>query len=165
VLLAVVVIGSLHTARLDLRVVKNQGDGIQAHYLALAGAEKAKAVLYHETQDRKRSIRNHTGDLYNAPDLFRDVALGRGQFRVIRQGGRENAGELMYGISDEESRLNVNSASAEDIARFDGMSRQIAAAIVDYRDSDNQVTPGGAEADDYAALRPPYLPDGPGNVA
>ena len=44
-LLAVVVIGVLHTARLDLLVEKNYGDMIQAHYLALAGIEKAKALL------------------------------------------------------------------------------------------------------------------------
>ncbi len=36
-LLSVLVIGVLHTARLDLLVVKNYGDRIQAHYLALAG--------------------------------------------------------------------------------------------------------------------------------
>ena len=35
-LLSVVVIGVLHTARMDLLVVKNYGDKIQAHYLALA---------------------------------------------------------------------------------------------------------------------------------
>ena len=34
-LLSVVVIGVLHSARLDLLVVKNYGDQIQAHYLAL----------------------------------------------------------------------------------------------------------------------------------
>ena len=44
-LLSVVVIGILHTARLDLLVVKHYGDRIQAHYLALAGIEKAKAPL------------------------------------------------------------------------------------------------------------------------
>ena len=36
-LLSVLVIGVLHTARMDLLVVKNYGDRIQAHYLALAG--------------------------------------------------------------------------------------------------------------------------------
>ena len=36
-LLSVVVIGVLHTARLDSMVVKNYGDRIQARYLALAG--------------------------------------------------------------------------------------------------------------------------------
>ena len=43
-LLSVVVIGVLYNARLDLLVVKNHGDLIQAHYLALAGIEKTKAL-------------------------------------------------------------------------------------------------------------------------
>jgi competence ComEA-like helix-hairpin-helix protein len=38
------------------------------------------------------------------------------------------------------------------------MTPQNAAAIVDYRDRDDMVTPGGAEADDYAVFQPPYLP-------
>ena len=45
VLLSVLVIGVLHTARMDLLVVKNYGDRVQAHYLALAGVERAKALL------------------------------------------------------------------------------------------------------------------------
>ena len=54
-LLSVVVIGVLHTSRLDLLVVKNFDDTIQAHYLALAGIEKAKALLYQEAKGRSRS--------------------------------------------------------------------------------------------------------------
>src|SRR5438876_1812609 len=88
-ILSVVVIGILRTARLDLLVVKNHGDQIQAHYLALAGIEKAKALLYRDSKERKHGARNHSGDLYDAPDQFRDVALGRGQFRVFRQGRRD----------------------------------------------------------------------------
>ena len=59
VALSVLVIGVLHTARLDLQVAKNYGDVIQARYLALAGIEKAKALLYQDAIARKRSARNH----------------------------------------------------------------------------------------------------------
>ena len=41
-ILSVVIIGGLHTARLDLIITKNQSDQIRAYYLAVAGAEKAK---------------------------------------------------------------------------------------------------------------------------
>ena len=157
-LLSVVVIGILHSASLDLRVVKNHGDLIQAHYLALAGIEKAKALLYQDAASRKRSARNHTGELYDAPHDFRDVPLGRGQYRVFRQGREDEGGRIIYGISDEESRLNVNHASADELGRLEGMTREIAAAILDYRDEDNTVTPGGAEAEFYASLQPPYVP-------
>lgn len=156
--LSILVISSLHAARLDLRVTKNQGDRLQAHYLALAGIEKTKALLYHDGLARRRSARNHTGDLFNAPEHFRNVKLGRGEFSVIRQPRPEEGSGLVYGISDEESRLNINRVSPEELIKLYGMTPQIAAAIIDFRDEDNAVTPGGAEADAYAALQPPYIP-------
>src|SRR2546430_1448143 len=36
------------------------------------------------------------------------------------------------------------------------MTAELAAAIKDWRDSDDNVTPSGAEADTYSRLRPPY---------
>src|ERR687888_544283 len=71
-LLSVVVISVLHTARLDLIVQKHYGDRIQAHYLALAGIEKAKALLYQDLRDRQRTRKNHTGDLYDSQNDFRN---------------------------------------------------------------------------------------------
>src|SRR3954452_18165301 len=79
-LLSVVVIGVLHTARLDSSITKSYGDRIQAHYLALAGVERAKALLYQDLLDRKRAGKNHTGNLYDAPEQFRDIELGPGKF-------------------------------------------------------------------------------------
>src|SRR6185369_9794476 len=156
-LLSVVVIGILHSARLDLMVVKNYGDRIQAHYLALAGIEKAKALLYQNARLRTRSGTSHSGELYNTPEQFRDVPLGRGQFRVIRPARADEGGGLIFGVSDEESRLNVNYASAEQLTKIHGMTPDVVAAINDWRDADNAVTAGGAEAEYYASLRPPYL--------
>jgi competence ComEA-like helix-hairpin-helix protein len=156
--LSVVVIGVLHTARMDLLVVKNYGDRMQAHYLALAGIEKAKALLYQDARERSRSARHHNGALYDAPELFRDVAFGRGQFRVFRRGREDEGGGMRYGISDEESRLNVNVASAEELGNLYGMTPDVVAAILDWRDEDNTVTPGGAEVEYYASLQPPSPP-------
>ena len=156
--LSVVVIGVLHTARMDLLVVKRYGDRIQAHYLALAGIEKAKALLYHDARERSRSGRHHSGELYDAPDQLRDVAFGRGQFRVFRRGREDEGGGLRYGISDEESRLNVNVASVEELGKLYGMTPDVVAGILDWRDEDNQVSPGGAEVEYYASLQPPSQP-------
>jgi DNA uptake protein ComE-like DNA-binding protein len=157
-ILSVVVVSLLYTARLDLRVVNNHGDLIQARYLALAGVEKAKALLYQDARERRRSANHHTGQLYDSPQDFREVALGRGHFRVFRAGQPEDGGRLVFGISDEESRLNVNVASADELKRIQGMTAEIAAAILDWRDPDDTPTQGGAEAEYYSMLRPPYLP-------
>ncbi len=158
-LLSLIVIGVLHTTRMDLVVVKNYGDKIQARYLAVAGVEKTKALLYADARQRSRSGVNHNGDLYDSPDHFRDVQFGRGQFQVFRRGRADEGGRIIYGVSDEESRLNVNQASLDDFAKLEGMTPDISAAIVDWRSSNNNdLTPGGAGPDYYLSLRPPYLP-------
>jgi DNA uptake protein ComE-like DNA-binding protein len=157
-LVAVLVVSVLHSARLDLFVAKNHADGIQAHYLALAGVERAKAILHQDAKDRTRSARHHTGDLYNSPQLFKDVKFGRGEIRVFRQGSQDEGGQILYGISDEESRLNLNVASTNELIKLPGLNIEIAAAIQDWRDSDDAVSPGGAEAAYYTTLMPPYRP-------
>src|SRR5689334_25443906 len=101
VLLSLIVVGVLHTARMDLMVVKNYGDRVQAHYLAVAGVEKAKALLYQNARDRSRAGQNHNGELYNSPQQFRDVTLGRGRFRVFRRGRQDEGGGVIYGVNDE----------------------------------------------------------------
>ena len=157
-LLAVVVIGVLHTARMDLLVVKNYSDRIQAHYLALAGVERAKALLYHDYITRQQTAKNHTGSLYDDAKDFEGVSFGRGRFRVFRRAHSEEGGGLVYGISDEESRLNVNMASTDELTNLDGLTPDIAAAILDWRNDPSASPAGGAEADYYSGLQPPYLP-------
>jgi len=164
VLLSVLVIGVLHTARMDLLVVKNYGDRVQAHYLALAGVERAKALLFHDVVTRQQTAKNHTGSLYNDPKDFQDGSLGPGKFRVFRRASPEDGGGIIYGISDEESRLNLNSASAGQLTNLDGMTPDILGAIIAWRTpatqnpaAQNAAAPGAADSDYYLSLRPPYL--------
>lgn len=157
-LLALFVTSVLYTGRLDLQIAKNHGDSIQAYYLALAGAEKAKAVIYHDAADRQRSAQNHSGLIYDDPSDFQDVKLGRGEFRVIHQGTAEDSRKLFYGVTDEQSRLNINEASLQQLTNLYQLTPEIAAAIIDWRDQDNNVSPGGAEAEYYAAQQPRYIP-------
>src|SRR5580692_700005 len=111
-LLSIAVLGVLHTARMDLLVVKHYGDRIQAHYLAIAGIERAKALLYRDSVSRRKSGKNHTGALYDDDADFRDTPLGRGRIRVL------HGSPAIYGTSDEESRINVNIAPAEILTKI-----------------------------------------------
>jgi competence ComEA-like helix-hairpin-helix protein len=164
VLLSVLVIGVLHTARMDLMVVKNYGDRVQAHYLALAGVERAKALLYKDVVTRQQTSKNHTGSLYDDAKDFKDVPLGRGKFQVFRRASQEDGGGLIYGISDEESRVNLNAAAANQLTNLAGMTSDILGAIMVWRSPATQsptaqtpTTSGGANSDYYMSLRPPYL--------
>jgi general secretion pathway protein K len=155
-LLSVIVIGVLHTARMDLLVVKNYGDRIQAHYLALAGIEKTRALLYRDARDRSRTQKNHTGNYYNNEQEFRDIAFGRGTFRIMHRAGPDDGGGILFGVSDEESRLNVNTATADELAKLPNLSPAVASAIVNWRGGDTNTD--AAETQYYAGLQPPYQP-------
>ena len=169
VLLSVLVIGVLHTARMDLLVVKNYGDRVQAHYLALAGVERAKALIYQDVVARQGTAKNHTGMLYNDAKDFQDVPLGRGKFQVFRRAPQVDGGRIIYGISDEESRLNLNIASPTQLTNLAGLTPEIAKDILVWRSPAVQSTTGqnaapqdpatlgGANSDYYMSLRPPYL--------
>jgi len=155
-LLSVIVIGVLHTARMDLLVVKNYGDRMQAHYLALAGIEKAKALLYRDAQDRSRSQKNHSGNFYNDAQQFREVPLGRGVFSIVRRGRPDEGGGIIFGVSDEESRLNLNAATTNELVNLQNLTPDVATAIVNWRGGNNAT--GVAEAEYYRGLQPPYQP-------
>ncbi len=157
VLLALIVVSVLHTAIMDLKVTKNYGDKIQAHYLALAGIEKTRALLHQAVHNHAQLGRNRNGDLFNAPDQFRDIHLGRGAFRVFHRAAPEAGGDIIFGVSDEESRLNANAATAEELAKLNGLSPDIASAILAWR-GQGDANPNGANADYYASLQPPYQP-------
>jgi DNA uptake protein ComE-like DNA-binding protein len=151
-LLSVVVVGVLHTAQMDLQTGKNYGDKIQARYLALAGIQKAEALLYKEA----RSGKNHNGDLYDDTQDFREVTLGRGTFSVLRRGHDEEGGGVIYGISDEESRLNVNTSDHDELTKIQGLNSDIANAILSWRGQGSNVL----ETEYYLDQRPPYRPRG-----
>ncbi len=156
-ILAVVVISMAHASKLELRVVKNQGDAEQARWLALAGVEKAKALIYRQTRGTGAGENYAERSLWDNAAEFREVQLGRGFFSVLRQGEYdENRSGIVFGIVDEERRLNVNHVGAESLARLERVDEAMAAAIVDWRDDDSKVTPNGAEQDYYSSLVDPY---------
>jgi len=77
---------------------------------------------------------------------------------VFHRARPDEGGGVLYGVSDEESRLNINNASAEELGKLYAMTPDIVAAVLDWRDEDNAASPGGAEAEYYLSLQPPYLP-------
>jgi competence ComEA-like helix-hairpin-helix protein len=159
VLLAMVVIGVLHTARMDLSVTQNYGDRVQAHYLALAGVERAKALIYQDTVTRQQTAKSHTGALYNDAKDFQNVPFNRGRFQVFRRAGAAEGGGIVYGINDEESRLNINTVSLNQLTNnsaMKGMTAEIAASIIAWRSPSTQVVAGGAQSEYYMSLKPPY---------
>jgi DNA uptake protein ComE-like DNA-binding protein len=73
--------------------------------------------------------------------------IGRGQESSI-------AATPVFSLVDEGSKLNLNLATQEMLEYLPNMSADFAAAIVDWRDEDDEVSENGAEGDAYGRLNP-----------
>ncbi|MHB9007810.1 MAG: hypothetical protein ACYDC1_12845 [Limisphaerales bacterium] len=62
----------------------------------------------------------------------------------------------VFALDDEAARLNLNTATAAMLELLPYMTPELAAAIVDWRDTDSDVSEAGAEDETYQMLNPPY---------
>ncbi len=69
---------------------------------------------------------------------------------------RSRADVPAFGLVDEASKLNLNTATVEMLQLLPGMTPEFAAAIVDWRDADSTPGPGGAEDETYLRQTPAY---------
>jgi len=83
------------------------------------------------------------------------VQVGAGAFWILRPDYEDGKGQV-YGLVDEASKLNLNTATLEMLCDLPDMTPETAAAIVDWRDPDSDLTVGGAESEYYLLLPDPY---------
>jgi type II secretory pathway component PulK len=127
-------------SRLDTKICVVRMDEVRCKWTCRAGVERAIAVL----NDDLRGSDSLT-DLWSENDVdFNDVKLGRSFFTVR--------------VVDEASKLNINTASRKQLLRLEreGMTEEIADAIIDWRDKNDEPRGGGAEAGYYENLRYRY---------
>ena len=99
--------------------------------------------------------------LTQGEDLFEAVELETGFFWVLHPNLSDDR-NYTYGLTDEASKINLNSATEEMLLKLPGMTSELASAILDWRDTDSEITPGGAENEYYLLLADPYYcKDGP----
>lgn len=85
---------------------------------------------------------------------FEAVPVGDGFFWILKA-GLDDEHSYAFGIRDEASRINLNSAPTDMLLKLPGMTAELAAAVVDWRDADDEVSPGGAESEYYLLLADP----------
>jgi DNA uptake protein ComE-like DNA-binding protein len=142
-----------HLSSLEILTSRNDLDKFQARLLAESALMLAEAVL-----DEEGALGYHdlNSQWAGAGQLFEVASLGSGVFQIYTDDVFSEEGGTRFGMRDESSRLNLNTASLEMLQNLSLLTSEQAAAIVDWRDTDNTTTPGGAENDYYNELEDPY---------
>lgn len=134
------------SARVEAAASSNLAASIQASAIE-RGAEHYVLALLEQEQE---------GILDLPEDDFAAVQVGDGFFWVVRPDYGDTSLPL-YGVVDESSKLNINTAGEEALSKLPDMTADIAAAIADWRDEDSNTRTGGAENDYYLSLTEPYF--------
>jgi len=140
---------------------------LKAYYLANAGIELAKTRFGMDETPKYTCLNEEWS---NNEEFFKEVPFGDGHITVSYQlNGEVFDDELaqesaVYGLMDESSRININKAPLQIIKNLIERTGEvdteeisdIANAILDWRDRDVIVSPGGAENEYYEGLEEPY---------
>ncbi len=157
-LLTVIAIGLSRHALIDLRLDHYDLRSTEARWLARAGIRHATAVLNMEASADSLNAWDAVTEVWAySPELFKHVACGNGFFAVGYAIKNDEADvREVYGMVDENRKINLNRAPAEILLRLPGMNAEKVAALLDWRDRDDISEAGGAEAAYYLALHPSY---------
>ena len=147
-------IGVQKAVRVNLATAYSELASVQAHWLARAGVEQALAVL----EDDDASTDNMWDYWYSDTGYFEHAELATGTFSLIAPSApMDNPRNIRYGLIDHCGRLNLNVAQAKQLTSLAELADWQVNSILDWRDSDDDVRPGGAEAVYYHHLDYPYL--------
>ena len=126
------------TSRLNMKMAASATDEVRCKWACRAGTENAIAVLAEDLKDSDCLL-----DLWsdNAED-FNDVELERCRYSVR--------------VTDEASKLNINTVTKDQLMALPYMEEYIADAILDWRDGDDEPQTQGVEAGYYENLPVPY---------
>jgi DNA uptake protein ComE-like DNA-binding protein len=155
VVLAILGTSYYHLSTLEFLTTKNDLDKFEAELLAESALYMAFADL---TEESTKGYTDLSGDWAGAGQLYEEATLGKGLFQIYTDDVYSEEGGTCFGLRDENSKLNINTATKEMIQKLPGMNAARAAAIIDWRDADSEVTRGGAEQEYYSELTPPITP-------
>jgi DNA uptake protein ComE-like DNA-binding protein len=137
-----------HNAVLSYRTDANQR-AVLACEQALDGAVHYLIVALEELGE--------PGALLSTEDLeLEDLVIGDVHVWFLGRSDDRGATEPVFGLQDEAARLNLNTSPLEMLEELSGVSYEVAAAIVDWRDTDSEPNADGAESDTYLLFDPAY---------
>lgn len=136
-----------HSMYFEFRAAENYYEGLQAEQ-AIDGALRYAMYLFANADEE---------GVLPEPDTYsrERSQVGEAIYWYIGRGiqtAYANTPEFL--LVDEGSKLDLNLVTQEILEKLPNMTPSFAAAIIDWRDEDEEVSEGGAEADVYARMIP-----------
>jgi len=121
---------------------------VSANHVASLQAESIAEGALQYLMARLVALQEEDETDEDTSELYEAQEVGDGYFWIIRS-NLETDREFDFGLTDEAGKINLNSASQEMLQNLPGMTAELAASIIDWRDEDSDVTTGGAESEYY----------------
>lgn len=115
-MLTVVVISVGHRVSFSLRLGAYQRDRLKASYLAKAGVTRAIRELGNDTNSHDALNENWADDALDGESIFENITFGNAnEFAAVNYTatGADNETINIYGVIDEERKININTASGD----------------------------------------------------
>ncbi|MFI4859631.1 MAG: general secretion pathway protein GspK [Phycisphaerales bacterium JB063] len=145
--LASLVLVFAHRMRTQAETATHHAASTQARWIALGALEAVRGDLADAIANGESPYLANVG--------VAGEPMGDGLYWIIAPDYNDDTLQT-YGLVGEASKLNLNNAPVESLIELPGMTEDLAAAIVDWRDEDTETTPGGAESDYYLTRATPY---------
>jgi general secretion pathway protein K len=157
-LMTLLVVEFSTSAALGYRAAANQANELRAYYLARSGIQVGLAVLVQDSLNQSTAKHQYSG---------LDQVWAQPIAPIAVEGGT-----VSISIVDEERKLNINKLFNQQKREPDpqfaavltrllsniGLSPALVPILIDWLDPDSIESDGGAEADYYLRLMPPYEP-------
>ncbi len=145
------------------------GRSIQSRELALSGIELAAAYVGDRSDIDGWNSYHNPDQFQNINLLPSDAPRASGYFSIVAPVTKDAASKtIRFGLINESGKLNLNilaseeeeeeGAAVERLMNIPNMTEDIAAAILDWIDDDEETRTYGAESDYYETLETPYFP-------
>ncbi len=140
-----------HSMSMELKAADNRNADLEAEQ-AIAGAARYVSNVLATVKE--------PGVL---PDLMNykseAVPVGEATFWIIGRSDKQTSvDQPSFGLVDEGGKLNLNAGwlTSDQMLYLPRITAELAAAIIDWRDTDEDITQSGAENETYQRLTPPY---------
>ncbi len=137
----------------------------QLQYLTEAGVKMAVVFLNNDVLINKNTFTAEAKTARtNNPERFSSIELPEGRVEIGYPGAE--GGQKFYGMTDEESKIDINDVEVDVLKKLfalvlgvkEAQADDLARAVVDWRERNPEISAGLFTDEHYASLKFPYFP-------